>query len=186
MSNRLSTSQPIKNQNEVSTQNQLRLKFHYIAMFLVAAFFVIATTNVNAAPRINTLEKSGLLGKFKESGIAIRGYDTVAYWTEGKPVKGSESHKVDWEGAAWHFANQENADLFEADPAKYAPQYGGYCAYGVAQDALVKIEPENWVIIEDKLYLNFNDSVQGRFDEDVFGFIKSADAKFEGLLKKPL
>ncbi len=158
------------------------LGWHHATMFLIAALFVFAATNANAAPRINTLEKSGLLGKFKESGIAVRGYDTVAYWTEGKPVKGSESFKVDWEGAAWHFASQENADLFAADPVKYAPQYGGYCAYGVAQDALVKIEPENWVIIEDKLYLNFNDGIQDKFDKDVLGFIKSADAKFEALL----
>lgn len=186
MSNSMSTNLAVTGQNQVRARSQVRLSFHYIAMFLVAAFFVIATTNANAAPKINTLEKTGLLGKFKESGIAIRGYDTVAYWTEGKPVKGSESFIVDWEGAAWHFASQENAQLFEADPAKYAPQYGGYCAYGVAQDALVKIEPENWVIIENKLYLNYNDGVQGKFDKDVFGFIKSADAKFEELLKQPL
>lgn len=160
-----------------------KINLQRIVMFVITGLFLFAAMNVNAAGRINTLEKSGLLGKFKESGVAIRGYDTVAYFTEGKPVKGSEDFSVDYEGASWHFANQENADLFKVDPEKYAPQYGGYCAYGVAQDALVKIEPENWVILDDKLYLNYSDGVQGKFDADQFGFIKSADAKFEELLK---
>lgn len=181
-----SNNSVITRQAESETPHLVRQGFQYFMLLLVAVFFIAATTNANAAPRINTLEKSGLLAKFKESGVAIRGYDAVAYWTEGKPVEGSETFKVDWEGAAWHFASQANADLFKADPVKYAPQYGGYCAYGVAQDALVKIEPENWTIVEDKLYLNFNDGVQGKFDKDVLRFIKSADSKFEELLKKPL
>jgi len=85
--------------------------------------------------------------------VAIRGYDTVAYFTVGEPTEGSDAYSSQWQGATWRFASQENLDLFEADPEKYAPQYGGYCAYGVAKDSLVKIEPENWMIVEDKLYL---------------------------------
>ena len=134
-----------------------------------------------AAEPINTLEKSGLFG-YDPSGIAIRGYDTVAYFTEGQPVEGSDDFTSDWEGATWRFSSQENLDLFEMDPNAYAPQYGGYCAYGVAQDSLVKIEPELWTIVDDKLYLNYDEGVQSRWEKDIPGFIESADGKFETLL----
>jgi len=134
----------------------------------------------HAAEPVNTLEK-GLFG-FKESGTAIRGYDTVAYWTEGRPVEGEEGITSEYMGATWRFASDENKTLFDADPARYAPQYGGYCAYGVAKDGLVKIEPENFTILDDKLYLNFDDGVQGRWEQDIPGFIEQADAKFDGLL----
>ena len=150
------------------------------AVLAVAALTINAT--VFAAEPINTLEKK-LFG-YKPSGVAIRGYDTVAYFTLGKPAKGSESYSTEWQGATWKFANQEHLDLFKAEPEKYAPQYGGYCAYGIAaQDALVKIEPENWSIVDDKLYLNYNDKIQGLWDADIAGFIETADRKFEALLK---
>ena len=150
---------------------------------IIACSMLLLSPGVFAAERINTLEKSGLVGGFKPNGIAIRGYDTVAYWTDGKPVEGSEKFETEWEGAKWRFSSQENLDLFTGDPERYAPQYGGYCAYGVAQGALVKIEPENWSIINDKLYLNFNDGVQSKWDADVPGFIAGADSQFEALLK---
>lgn len=154
-------------------------------LFLAATLAIanLAAANVAfAAEPINTLEKKGFFG-YKASGIAIRGYDTVAYFTQGAPVEGSTSFTSDWEGATWRFSSTEHKDLFEADPTKYAPQYGGYCAYGIAQDDLVKIEPENWSILDGKLYLNYNDKIQGLWDQDVPGFIATADAKFEALLK---
>ena len=135
-----------------------------------------------AAESINTLERSGLWG-YKPSGVAIRGYDTVAYFTEGSPAEGSDEFTTQWQGANWKFASQEHLDLFEADPEKYAPQYGGYCAYGVAQDSLVKIEPENWTIVDDKLYLNYDDELQAKWEKDVPGFVRSADSKFDELLR---
>jgi len=134
----------------------------------------------HAAEPINTLEK-GLFG-FKESGVAIRGYDTVAYWTENRPVEGDENIISDYMGATWRFASADNKALFDADPEKYAPQYGGYCAYGVAKDGLVKIEPENFTLLDDKLYLNYDDGVQGLWEADIPDFIRQADDKFEGLL----
>ena len=145
-----------------------------------AALSVAAAATALAAEPVNTLEK-GLFG-FKASDVAIRGYDTVAYFTQGVPVEGSEDFTAEHDGATWRFASREHLDLFEADPAKYAPQYGGYCAYGVAEDDLVKIEPENWTIVDDKLYLNYDDDVQALWEADVPGFVAAADAKFDALL----
>ena len=141
------------------------------------------SANAVAAERINTLEKSGLFG-YKPDGIAIRGYDTVAYFTDGKPEKGSDDFTMDYEGATWKFSSQEHLDLFKGDPDKYVPQYGGYCAYGVAVGNLVKIEPDLWTIVDDKLYLNYNKSLNNKWKKDVPGYIEKADAQFETLLKE--
>jgi len=106
---------------------------------------------------------------------AIRGYDSVAYFTEGKPVKGSKEFTYEWHGAKWRFSSQENLDLFKGDPDKYAPQYGGYCAYGLSKNSLVKINPDAWTIHEGKLYLNYSKSVRNAWNENRNGFINSAD-----------
>ena len=148
----------------------------------LAALPLAAIGTAAAAEPVNTLEKSGVFGGFKPSGTAIRGYDTVAYFTEGGPVEGSEEFTTEWMGAEWRFASAEHLDLFEAEPGKYAPQYGGYCAYGVVQDNLIKIEPESWSIVDDKLYLNYDDDVQATWREDIPGHIEIADGKFESLL----
>lgn len=134
-----------------------------------------------AAEAINTLEKSGLFS-YKPSGVAIRGADTVAYFTENKYLAGTDEFTTQWQGATWKFASQKHLDLFTANPEKYAPQYGGYCAYGVAVDSLVKIEPENWTIIDGKLYLNYNTSLQKKWEKDPQDYINQANAKFEALL----
>ena len=105
----------------------------WIRLFTGALLVFALAGSALAAPPINTLEKSGLLGKYKVSEIAIRGYDTVAYFTEALSVAGSADHAVQWQGATWQFASADNRALFEADPEKYAPQFGGYCAYGIAR-----------------------------------------------------
>lgn len=157
------------------------LSIFYRLLFIVAC---LGLSNMAfSTESINTLEKSGLFG-FKPSGVAIRGTDTVAYFTESKPVKGSDQFTTEWNGATWKFASQENLDLFVANPEKYAPQYGGYCAYGVSNGYLVKIEPENWSIVDGKLYLNFNDGVQKKWEKDIPGFIQQADGRFDDLLAK--
>ena len=101
----------------------------------LGAAAMLASTAVFAAPPINTL-KNGLFGG--RTDTAIIGYDTVAYFTDGKPVKGQDAFVTEWMGAKWKFASQAHLDLFKASPEKYAPQYGGYCAYGVSQDNLVE------------------------------------------------
>ena len=135
-----------------------------------------------AAPAINTL-KRGLISD-SITGVAINGYDTVAYFTENKPVKGSPAFTTAWNGAQWQFASQKHLDLFKATPEKYAPQYGGYCAYGVSKGYLVSIEPEQFTVLDGKLYLNYDSGVQKKWTQDIAGYNRVADAKFSDLLKK--
>ncbi|MEM1316419.1 MAG: YHS domain-containing (seleno)protein [Pseudomonadota bacterium] len=115
-------------------------------------------------------------------GHAIRGYDPVAYFTEGRPVEGSSDHELEHDGATWRFASAENLARFQADPAAYAPQYGGYCAWAVAQGKTASIDPEAWKIVDGKLYLNYNASIQERWEADIPGFIEAADANWPSVL----
>jgi YHS domain-containing protein len=135
-----------------------------------------------ATPPINTLKPGA--SSASPTDTAILGYDSVAYFTENKPVPGLDAYTYSWMGAKWKFSSQKNLDLFKATPEKYAPQYGGYCAYGVAKDSLVKIDPEAFSVIDGKLYLNYDKGVQKKWAADAKGYIKAADAKFAGLLKK--
>ena len=91
-----------------------------------------------------------------KKGRAIRGYDTVAYFTKNKPVKGNPEFQYEWKHGTWFFSSQENLELFKASPEKYAPQYGGYCAYAIAIDQLVPIDPTQFTILDNKLYLNYS------------------------------
>ncbi|WP_428313445.1 YHS domain-containing (seleno)protein [Hydrocarboniphaga sp.] len=152
-----------------------------LGRWLGLVLLVVSSTLWAAAP-INTL-KRGFISD-SDTGIAINGYDTVAYFTEHKPVKGDPSHSFTWMGAKWQFASQAHLDLFKATPEKYAPQYGGYCAYGVARGYLVTVEPEQFTVVDDKLYLNYDAAVQKKWKADPAGFNKTADAQFPLLLKK--
>jgi YHS domain-containing protein len=118
---------------------------------------------------------------YNESGTAIRGYDAVAYFTQGKPVEGSPEHTADYNGAQWRFASAENRDLFTDDPEKYAPQYGGYCAWAVANNYTASTDPHAWTIKDGKLYLNFSKFVRTRWAIDKSGNIAKADVNWPGL-----
>ena len=104
---------------------------------------------------------------FVKSGEAIRGYDVVAYFKDSKPVKGKDGYMFIWKDAIWKFSNEENLKEFKADPAKYAPQFGGYCAYGVSDGSGHKAptDPAAWTIIDGKLYLNYSLDVRARWNE---------------------
>lgn len=117
---------------------------------------------------------------------AIYGYDTVAYWTEEKAQKGTDEHVHTWRGAQWHFVSAENKALFVADPEKYAPQYGGYCAFGMANDKLVGIDEDAFQIYKGKLYLNYSKSVAKRFNEDIDYFIAEADKIYPNKVDLPV
>jgi YHS domain-containing protein len=158
-----------------------RLFIRCLLLLSTAGILLFSAINTHAAEKINTLEKSGYFS-YAPSGIAIRGTDTVAYFTQGKPVKGADEFTTEWQGATWKFASQEHLDLFVATPEKYAPQYGGYCAYGIFKDDLVKIEPKNWKIIDDKLYLNYNGSIQNTWEKNAQRYIQAANTKFDTLL----
>lgn len=119
---------------------------------------------------------------FSRRRTALGGYDPVAYFTEGKPIEGSDSFSHQWQGTTWHFASAENRDSFAADPERYAPQYGGYCAWAVSQGYTASTNPEAWRIVGDKLYLNYSKSVQRRWEKDVPGNIAKANRNWPGLL----
>ncbi len=112
--------------------------------------------------------------------VAIKGYDPVAYFVDGTPTKGDPAFTADYQGATWHFANAANRDRFVAEPETYAPAYGGYCAYGMAQGGKVPIDPDAWKIVDGTLYLNVNQKIQGWWQEDIPGFIQKADANWSG------
>lgn len=117
------------------------------------------------------------------SGVAIKGYDPVAYFTTGRPTPGKAALRAAHAGATYRFATAANKAAFEKNPARYAPQYGGYCAYGVAKDALFDIDPATGQIVDGKLYLNLDRSVLKTFNKDVEGNIRTADANWPGLVR---
>lgn len=119
------------------------------------AYVVIALAVVGVAFFSTFSAKSGIAAYNVDSdNVAIQGYDTVAYFTEGKAVKGSGEFEHVWEDAKWRFASVANRDLFATNPDRYAPQYGGYCALGIAAGEFAHVDPEAWTIVDGKLYLN--------------------------------
>lgn len=116
------------------------------------------------------------------SDKAIRGYDTVAYFTQGEAVEGDDEFSTEYMGARWLFASQAHLDLFVAEPEKYAPQYGGYCAYAVSQNKTASIQPDLFTIVEGKLYLNYNKSINDKWLNNMAEFIVDADKNWPGLL----
>ncbi|MBC6441831.1 MAG: YHS domain-containing protein [Rhodobacteraceae bacterium] len=113
---------------------------------------------------------------YAEGGKAIDGTDTVAYFTRGRAVAGAQSHTVIWNGSMWLFSSAENKAMFEADPEKYAPKYGGYCAWAMSRGYVAPTAPEAWSIVDGKLYLNYSLDIRERWSRDVHTNIARADA----------
>lgn len=118
------------------------------------------------------------------AGVAIEGYDAVAYFKAGKPVRGSSEFTATHDGATWHFASAANRAAFAANPQAFAPQFGGYCAWAVSQGYTAKIDPQAWKIVAGKLYLNYSKGVQRRWAQDVPGNIAKGDANWPGIRAK--
>ena len=116
-------------------------------------------------------------------GKAIDGYDPVAYFKQGKPVEGDSDYTTEWMGAKWYFASAADRDAFARDPEKYAPQYGGYCAWAVSQGYTAKSDPDAWKIVNGKLYLNYSADVQATWVKDIPGNITKADANWPKIEK---
>lgn len=112
---------------------------------------------------------------FSPDGKAIRGYDPVAYFTDGKPVLGNPSLSHTYQNATWFFADQKHLDAFKTDPEKYVPQYGGYCAFGLSRGYKAPTDADAWTISDGKLYLNYNRNVRTEWDKDRPGYIGKAD-----------
>lgn len=117
------------------------------------------------------------------SRLAVNGHDPVAYFTDGRPVEGSSSFESRYQGAVWRFASAANKAAFDADPVKYAPQYGGYCAWAVSQGYTAKGDPANWRIVDGRLYLNYDASVQRMWAKDIPANIAAADRNWPKVLE---
>ncbi len=141
---------------------------------LFMLFGFVFSSHLYAKSEINT-------GFF--SNAAIEKYDAVAYFTLKKPVKGNDQYKTSYKEASWYFMNKENLDLFIANPEKYAPKYGGYCAWAVAQGDTANGNPKNWTVYKNKLYLNYNDSIQNKWLKKIDEFIIKADKKWPGVIQ---
>lgn len=122
---------------------------------------------------------------FSTKAGAINGYDAVSYFTESKPVKGDSKFTMNWEKATWYFSSKNNLELFKASPSTYAPQYGGYCAYGTSKGAKAPTSPDAWKIEDGKLYLNYNTDVQKIWLNEKVNLIKKADENWSTVKNLP-
>lgn len=144
-----------------------------ITLLLCSILFSMALP-VHAADPIN----SSFFGN-----VAIEGYDPVAYFTEGKAREGSKKFKHEYKGAVWHFSSAANRDAFAKEPERYAPQYGGYCAYAVSQNTTAGIDPDQFTVLNGKLYLNYNAKIQKKWLQDRDAYIESADKNWPTVLQ---
>jgi YHS domain-containing protein len=119
-----------------------------------------------------------------KTGLALQGYDPVAYFTDGKPVKGDAKITASYRGATYRFATDEHKKMFEADPAKYEPQFGGYCGYAASINKISPISPDFWQILDGRLVLQHNNKALTLWKQDVSGNLKKADANWPGLVEK--
>jgi YHS domain-containing protein len=119
-----------------------------------------------------------------KNGLALQGFDPVAYFTQNKPVKGNPEFKSVHDGALYYFASQENKALFDRDPHKYEPSYGGFCAYGVSRNKLVEIDPEAFQILNGHLLLQYSKSVRNDFNKDPQGNLAKANANWPALVER--
>lgn len=142
------------------------------------------TAAAEAAPKAtetapsDTAATAELAAVFAEDGVAIAGADPVAYFTEGAYVPGSAEFTHEWSGTTWQFASAENRDEFASNPAQYAPQYGGFCAWAVSEGYTAPIDPTAWKIVDGKLYLNYDQRIQARWERDIPGNIARADSNW--------
>ena len=123
-------------------------------------------------------------GTTSHSMVAVQGYDVVSYQMDGKPQQGNGNHLVTHNDVTYIFVNEANKKLFEANPHKYLPAYGGYCAYGVAVGKKFVGDPEVWEVVDGKLYLNLDNKIKGIWVKDISGHIKTADMKWQKIKNK--
>jgi YHS domain-containing protein len=166
---------------------RFRLTTHTIppvrALFVPAGIAAaIAVAAVMLAP------DAGAAGKpvvhTSRGNLAVRGYDAVSYWTAAKAERGAARFAYQWQGATWRFASAENRDRFAADPARYAPQFGGYCAYAVGNGYTADGDPQVWKIVDGQLFLNYSRQAQRLWEADIPGFIAKGRTNWPGVLER--
>ena len=144
------------------------IQLRWAILFAVLAFTFAISAPVRAEP----------------TPSAIQGYDTVAYFTRGRPTLGRPDFAVDWNGQRWQFASAEHRDLFARDPLRYAPQYDGFCAGAMSTGEKHQIDPNNWIIVDDKLYLTGSPVGRAKIAADPLGTIGKADANWRAMQSK--
>ena len=147
--------------------------------FVTVAIALTASTVLTASAFAATAK----IDTSRKDGVALGGYDPVAYFTEKMSKPGKAEFKASWNGVDWYFANVENMKAFTATPEKFAPQYGGFCAYAAANGSVAGGDPEAWTVVDGKLYINLSDSVRQIWSQDIPGNIVKADKNWPGLVK---
>lgn len=117
------------------------------------------------------------------NALALGGYDAVSYQDSDGPKMGNPEYAYDWNGVKWLFVSKSNQEIFAQQPEKYAPQYGGYCAFAVSKNSLAPGDPNVWTIVDGKLYLNLSKAVQSRWESDRQNLIQQADKNWPDLSK---
>ena len=145
-----------------------------LSFFLLAVVMAMPVIAGNPQKPINT----------GANHAAIKGYDTVAYFTEGQPMKGKPELAYSWNDAQWHFTNASHRDLFVADPERYVPQFGGFCSMALVVGKVKDIDPEAWTIVDGKLYLNFTRAFRDKFRHNATANIKKAEENWTKALQK--
>ena len=139
--------------------------------FSIILFLAIFSIGAHAKPLI-----------YQKSGLAMAGYDPVAYFSltaDAAPIKGVDAFSFEYQGATWQFATADNLAAFQADPEKYMPQYGGYCAWAIsAKNKLVKTDPRDWKVYDGRLYLNYSAQLRAKWEADPDSFIPKGDANW--------
>lgn len=139
-----------------------------------------------AIAALSLMSTAAFAGDFFETdGVALRGYDPVAYFASAEPQKGQSKYSHEYKGSIFYFASEANRRAFMQTPEKYAPQFGGYCAFGTAQGYKVSTQPDAFAIVKDKLYLNYDKKVQKIWQQDVPGNIQRAEKNWPEVSKSP-
>ncbi len=175
-------------------KSKLAILTNSVVISLVCLSFVMAGCNplnkdksVAEKPSLATQNQSENKGNtifFEQKGVAIKGTDPVAYFTEEQAVKGNSQFSHQWGNTTWWFASAENRDLFIENPAKYAPQYGGFCAWAVSNNYTAPIDPDAWTIVEGKLYLNYDKNIQKKWSKNMTNNILKADSNWPNIAAK--
>jgi hypothetical protein len=154
---------------------RLRKTFPVIAVVIGIAT-AIGAFNLRRVEGVEPVNKD-------KAGLALRGYDAVAYFHEGEPTEGRAEFVHEWNGARWLFKNAGNRVAFARSPETFAPQYGGYCSYAVAHGYTADADPQAWKIVNGKLYLNYNVEVRGLWEKDVPGYLRKSEQNWPQFLK---
>lgn len=144
-------------------------------LIIMTLFLALSTSAFAAGKTLLNVDKTGL---------ALKGYDPVAYFTENSPVKGDPQFVSTYNGARYQFASAANKSMFDANPSKYEPQFGGFCAYAASEGHTAKIEPDAFEILNDRLLLQYDRDVRELFNKDPQARLKKADANWPGLVEK--